>query len=251
MLLRNKNAIVYGAAGTIGRAVATAFAAEGATVFLTGRDAAALDKVAAEIHGAGGKAATAVVDALDEAAVAAHADQVATEAGSVDVSMNVITHGDVQGTPLLDMRVEDYVAPVSTAVTTTFVTARAAARHMTRQGSGVILMFGGEGDPPRGGYLGGLQTAFHAMEAMRRQLATELGGHGVRVVTLRTGGIPESISTEAPYYDEVARATAENTLTGRAATLADVGDAAVFAASDRARSITAATINISAGALYD
>jgi 3-oxoacyl-[acyl-carrier protein] reductase len=251
MLLQNKNAIVYGAAGAIGRTVATAFAAEGATVFLTGRDAEALEKVAAEIHGAGGKAETAIVDALDEAAVVAHADEVAARAGSVDVSMNVITHGDVQGTPLIDMRVEDYVAPVSAAVRTTFITARAAARHMTRQGSGVILMFGGEGDPPRGGYLGGLQAAFHAMEAMRRQLATELGADGVRVVTLRTGGIPESLSPDLPYYEEVAEFTARAALTGRAATLEDVGNAAVFAASDRARSITATAINISAGAMYD
>jgi hypothetical protein len=64
---------------------------------------------------------------------------------------------------------------------------------MVRQGSGVILAFGGSGDPLRDYYLGGLQVAFEAIESMRRQLSSELGRHGVRFVTLRTGGVPETI----------------------------------------------------------
>jgi NAD(P)-dependent dehydrogenase (short-subunit alcohol dehydrogenase family) len=68
-----------------------------------------------------------------------------------------------------------------TAVRTTFLTSRAAARHMIRQGSGVILAFGGSGDPIRDYYIGGTQVAFEAIEAMPPQLASELGPHGVRV----------------------------------------------------------------------
>jgi enoyl-[acyl-carrier-protein] reductase (NADH) len=56
---------------------------------------------------------------------------------------------------------------------------------MIRQGSGVILMFGGYGDPTPD--LGGLQVAFQALEALGRNLACELGPHGIRVVTLQTG----------------------------------------------------------------
>jgi enoyl-[acyl-carrier-protein] reductase (NADH) len=122
---------------------------------------------------------------------------------------------------------------------------------MIRQGSGSILFFGGEGDPARGYNLGGLQTAFHAVEAMRRQLSTELGPHGVRVVTLRTGGVPETIPASFDGRDAIAEGIAKATLLGRAATLEDVGNAAAFAASDRARAMTAATINVSAGALLD
>jgi 3-oxoacyl-[acyl-carrier protein] reductase len=119
---------------------------------------------------------------------------VAAAAGGIDISFNLISHGDVQGTPLAEMAVDDYARPVETAVRTTFLTARAAARHMIRQESGVILAFGGEGPPMRDHYLGGLQVAFHAIESMRRQLAAELGSHGVRVATLRTAGVTESIS---------------------------------------------------------
>ena len=251
MLLEGKNAVIYGGGGSIGGAVARVFAREGARVFLAGRTLSALQNVADEIAAAGGAAETAELDALDERAVDEHADAVAAQAGSIDISFNLIAHGDVQGTPMAEMALEDYVRPVETAVRTTFLTARAAARHMIRQGSGVILIFGGEGDPPRGFNLGGLQTAFHAMEAMRRQLATELGPHGVRVVTLRTGGVPESISESFARREAIAESIAKSTLLGRAATLEDVGNVAAFVASDRARTMTAATVNVSAGALLD
>src|SRR5204863_9517958 len=136
-------------------------------------------------------AETACLDALDAAAVDAHADAVAAAAGSLDISVNVISHGDVQGTPLSEMSPADFERPVVTAVRSMFLTTRAAARHMLRQRSGVILMFGGYGDPlPR---LGGLQVAFGALESLRRALACELGPSGIRVVTLQTGGIPECI----------------------------------------------------------
>jgi NAD(P)-dependent dehydrogenase (short-subunit alcohol dehydrogenase family) len=152
---------------------------------------------------------------------------------------------------MVEMDVEDYLRPVATAVRTHFVTAAAAARHMRGQASGgVILMFGGAADPPRGLHLGGLQTAFHAMEAMRRQLSSELAADGVRVITLKTSGVPEAVEA-GPRRDAIDEMIAASTLLGRAATLEDVGNAAVFAASDRARSITAAAINISCGTFMD
>ena len=242
MLLEGKNAVIYGGGGAIGGAVAGAFAREGARVFLAGRTRASLEKVAADIRGAGGTAETAEVDATDERAVDVHADAVASQAGGIDICMNVSSHGDVQGTPLVEMALEDYLRPVDTAVRTTFLTSRAAGRHMVRQGSG---------DPPRDYYLGGLQVAFEAIEAMRRQISSELGRHGVRFVTLRTGGIPETIppgeDVGAPPLEEFERLT----MLGRVATLEDVGNVAAFVASDRARTMTAATANISCGALID
>jgi 3-oxoacyl-[acyl-carrier protein] reductase len=113
------------------------------------------------------------------------------------------------------------------------------------------MAFGGEGDPLRGHYLGGLQTAFHAMEAMRRQLSSELGSHGIRVVTLRTGGVPESIPEGFAGRDAIVRSLEDMTMLGRTATLADVGEVAAFVASDRARTMTAATVNVTCGALID
>jgi 3-oxoacyl-[acyl-carrier protein] reductase len=245
MLLEGKNAVIYGGGGAIGGAVARAFAREGARVYLTGRTLERLEPVAADIRAGGGTVEVAQIDALDERMVDEHADTV----GEIDISFNLITHGDVQGTPMAEMDVEDYVRPVATAVRTLFVTSRAAARHMTR--GGVILVFGGSADPPRGAHLGGLQTAFHAMEHMRRQLAMELGDRGVRVVTLVTGGIAESLPEGFPGREAIASGIEGSTMLGRAATLADVGDVAAFVASDRARTMTAATVNVSCGAICD
>ncbi|OLB80123.1 MAG: 3-oxoacyl-ACP reductase [Actinobacteria bacterium 13_2_20CM_2_71_6] len=251
MLLEGKNAIIYGGGGSIGGAVAQAFAREGAHVFLAGRTATALERVAEQIRSAGGAAETALVDALDETAVDRHADAVAASAGGIDISFNLIQHGDVQGTPLVEMQLDDYLRPVATAVKTTFLTARAAARHMIRQRAGVILMFGGTGAPLRDYYLGGLQTAFDALESMRRQLSSELGPCGVRVVTLRTGGVPDSLPGGFDGRDAIVADIEKQTMLGRAATLDDVGNAAAFAASGWARTVTAATINISCGSLID
>ena len=254
MLLERKNAVIYGAGGSIGGAVARAFAREGARVFLAGRTRATLEEVAEAIRSAGGTAETAKVDALDEQAVDEHADAVAADAGGIDISFNVITHPYTHGTPLAEMAVDDFMAPVQTAARTTFLTARAAARHMIRQGSGVILAFGGPGDrsgPNRHYYLGGTQVAFDAIETMRRQLSVELGPHGVRVVTLASGGVPESLPEGFDGRQAIAEMIEAQTLLGRAATLEDVGNAAVFAASDWARSVTAAIVNVSCGALVD
>jgi 3-oxoacyl-[acyl-carrier protein] reductase len=249
MLLEGKVAVVYGGGGAIGGAVARAFCAEGAIVQLAGRTASSLEKVADEIRAAGGTAETAEVDALDERSVDAHADAVATQHGGIDVSMNVIGHPYTHGTPMAEMSPEDYLRPVEVAVRTSFLTWRAAARHMVGRG-GVILAFGGSGDPLDDYYLGGTQVAFEAIESMRRQLAAELGPRGVRVVTLQTGGIPESLGDPA-MRDEIEEMTAGKTMLKRAATLEDVGRVAAFAASDHARTLTATQLNMTAGAVVD
>jgi 3-oxoacyl-[acyl-carrier protein] reductase len=254
MLLEGKNAVIYGGGGSIGGAVARAFARQGAGVFLAGRTKARLEEVAEDIRAPGGRASTAVLDALDGEAVDRHADEVAAEAGSIDISFNLITHPHTHGVPFHEMGVDDFMAPVETAARSTFITARAAARHMIPRRSGVILAFGGPGDrsgPLRDYYLGGTQVAFDAIETIRRQLSVELGPHGIRFVTLASGGVPETFPADFEEAGQITKMIEDQTLLGRAATLEDVGNAAVFAASDWARSVTAAIVNVSCGALID
>lgn len=247
-MLEDKVAIVYGA-GRIGAAMAKAFAAAGAQVHLASRSHPRLDAVAREVREAGGDIHTAVVDALDPGSVRDHADRVAARAGRIDVCFNLISHGDVQGTPLIDMDVEDFIRPIDSITRSTFLTSQATARHMATQGSGVILIFGGGGEPARDYGLGGTLVAFEAQETMRRQLAAELGSQGVRVITIITSGIPET----GPPEDAQAKPfeVDESSMIGRAATLEDAGNVAVFVASDQARMMTAATVNISGGAVID
>jgi 3-oxoacyl-[acyl-carrier protein] reductase len=251
MLLKDKNAVIYGGGGSIGGAVARAFAREGARVFLAGRTRATLERVADDIRQAGGRADTAELDALDAAAVDAHADAIVAAGGRLDISFNVINHNDVQGIPMAEMDVEDYLAPIVTCVRTNFLTQKAAARRMLGAGGGVILNFGGSGDPLPGYHLGGMQTAFEALESMRKQLSSEYGKYGVRVVTMRTGGVPESIPAGFAGRAQLTKSLDDLTMRGKAATLEDVGNVAAFVASDKARTMTAATVNVSAGALID
>jgi 3-oxoacyl-[acyl-carrier protein] reductase len=258
VLLEDKNAIIYGGGGSIGGAVARAFAREGARVFLAGRTLESLEGVADDISSAGGVAETARVDALDELEVDGYVDAVAEKAGGIDVSFNLISYQDVQGTPLAEMRLEDFERPIVTAVRSQFLTSRAAARHMLGRGSGVILMFGGAAgrDPIRdyasGGfqvYLGGFQVALGALDVLRRQLAVELGPHGIRVVTLQSGGVPET--TREDWREAITQSFVDTSMLRRAETLVDVGNVAAFAASDLARTMTATALNITCGRVAD
>jgi 3-oxoacyl-[acyl-carrier protein] reductase len=261
VLLEDKNAVIYGGAGKVGSAVARAFGREGAKVFLAGRSLAALDKVAGEISVAGGDAETAEVDALDEEAVDRHAYAVAAKAGGIDVSFNAIGHGDVHGLPLLKMPFEDFVRPITTAVRTQFLTARAAARHMVEQGSGVILAITATTARMAIPNVGGTAVAFDAIESLCRQWACELGPLGIRVVWLQTTGLPEAISEvldvfpdygpgrEALTRDELIAWLQGTTMLNRLTSLAEVADVAAFMASERASAMTATGANLTCGTI--
>lgn len=193
-LLEGKAAIIYGGGGGIGGGVARTFAREGAKVFLVGRTREKLDAVAKDIRSAGGSAEVAVFDALDEQAVDQHVGATASQAGSVDVSFNLITRGDVQGTPLVDMTTDDLLRAVVTGLQSSFITARAATRRMIEQGSGVILHLNsasGAGAMPG---MGSTSTAAAATEAFMRYLAAEVGPQGVRVCGIWTAGVDETSS---------------------------------------------------------
>lgn len=266
MLLENKNAIIYGGGGVVGGTVARAFAREGARVFLAGRTLSKLDAVAQEIATAGGVAETAQVDALDKSSVDAHADAVAAKAGGIDVSFNAIGEDQSDfGIPLVELSPEDFGRPITTWTRTHFLTATAAARHMTPRGSGVILTMSSSVARMPDSMSGGLLTACTAVEALSRQLAVELGPQGIRVICLRPNGILESARlgsiTAAVWGRAVERQgmTLEQYLEqpdGKAllphtVTLDEVANVATFLASDRASALTATVANISCGAILD
>jgi NAD(P)-dependent dehydrogenase (short-subunit alcohol dehydrogenase family) len=247
MLLEHKNAIIYGAGGNIGRGVALTFAREGARVFLAGRTREKLDAVAKDIQSAGGSAEVAVVDALDEQAVEAHVRAVAAQAGSIDTSINLITRGDVQGTRLLDMRTDDFLGPITAGVRSNYLTARAAARHMVQQGSGVILMItSGSGEAwtsPEVWPMGGTGPADAATESFMRYQAAEVGPRGVRVACLWTAGV---VLEKDPLQSAKDMLVSMSMLRKRP-TIQEFADTAAFIASDRGSGITASVINVNSG----
>jgi NAD(P)-dependent dehydrogenase (short-subunit alcohol dehydrogenase family) len=255
-MLAGKNAIIYGGGGAIGTGVATAFAREGAKVFLVGRTQATLDQAAADINAAGGSVDTTVLDALDEHAVDEHAQHVASDAGSIDVSFNLISRGDVQGTPLVEMTPDDLLRAVDNGLRSNFLTARAAGRQMIKQRCGVILHLNsasGDGAMPGMGSTG---PADAATEAFMRYLAAELGQHGVRVCGIWTAGVAETLTRQklsdvggagVPEPSEVEKMIAGMSVLHRAPRLAEVAEVATFLASDRASGMTGTMTNVTSG----
>jgi NAD(P)-dependent dehydrogenase (short-subunit alcohol dehydrogenase family) len=262
MLLEDKTAVIYGAGGAIGGAVARAFAREGARLFLTGRDVAKVDAVAKEIVAAGGVAEAARVDALDDNAVAEHLGTVVERAAGVDVSFNAIGPGPApERKPLTELGADAFARPIAFYTRSNFITATAAARHMSGQGSGVIVTLTAVPGRLPANLIGGAAPAWAAVEALSRSLALELGPAGVRVVCLRSHAIPETPLIEANFAtaaeaagvgrDQFRAMLEQGTLLKRLPTLAEIADTAAFVASDRAGAMTATVANLSAGSITD
>jgi len=263
MLLKNKNAVIYGAGGAIGGAVARAFAREGATVFLTGHTLTPVDAVAKDIIAAGGVAEAAQVDALDERAVEEHLAVVIKKAGRIDVSFNGIgiPQQGIQGIPLSELSVDAFALPIASYTRSHFLTARAAARHMVDARSGVILMHTPE--PARVGapLVGGMGPAWAAMEALCRSLSAEFASYGVRAVCLRSTGIPETATIDVVFglhakamgitQGQFQKLMEGNTHTRRSTTLAELSNVAVFLASDLASGMTGTVANLTGGEIVD
>jgi NAD(P)-dependent dehydrogenase (short-subunit alcohol dehydrogenase family) len=263
MMLKDKVAVIYGAGGAIGGAVARAFAREGAKLFVTGRLRAPVEAVAQDIVSAGGSAEAAEVNALDEEAVDKHLQSVIDKAGRVDVSFNAVGISDpkILGVPLVELDVEQFSLPITTWATSYFLTARLAARRMVANKSGVIMtvttLHSRVGFPLAGAY----GPAMAAKEALTRELSAELAPQGIRVVGLRPNAIPEAKRTGEAFAprakalgmtpEQFQEVLASRTHLRRLMTLEEVANTAVFMASDKASGMTGTTVNLTMGSLDD
>jgi len=259
MMLKNKIAVIYGASGGIGGAVARAFAHEGARLFLTGRDPAAVDAVAKDLD----SAVSAQVDALDEWAIDAHLQSVIDSAGRVDISFNAvgIPNAKILGVPLTELDVERFAQPIASYTRSYFLTARLAARRMIPNKSGVIMTVTALHSRTGLPFVGGYGPAMAAKESLTRDLSAELAPHGIRVVGLRPQGMPET-RTIRDAFEPRAKATGmtweqwQELLAGRThprrlMSLEEMANTAVFMASDRASGMTGTTVNLTMGSLDD
>jgi NAD(P)-dependent dehydrogenase (short-subunit alcohol dehydrogenase family) len=263
MLLKDKVAVIYGAGGGIGGAVARAFASEGAGLFLTGRRLAPVEAVAEDVVSAGGSADAAEVDALDERAIDEHLQSVIETAGRVEISFNAvgISDAEILGVPLLELGAERFALPIAAYTSSYFLTARLAARRMVANRSGVIMtvtaLLSRTGVPLVGGY----GPAMAAKEALTRDLSAELAPHGIRVVGLRPQGMPETRTLREAFepraeasgltWERWQEALASRTHPKRLMTLEEMAGTAAFMASDRASGMTGTTVNLTMGSLDD
>jgi NAD(P)-dependent dehydrogenase (short-subunit alcohol dehydrogenase family) len=261
-MLKDKVAVIYGAAGSIGSSVAHAFASQGAKLFLTGRHLASVEAVAKEVVSNGGLADASEVDAVDEDAVDVHLRSVIAKAGRVDISFNAIGIPNPKvRVPLVELDVEQFSLPIATYTRSYFLSARLAARQMVPNRSGVIMTV--TSTPSRTGvpFIGGGGPAMAAVEALTRGLSTELAPMGIRVVGLRPQGMPETRRIKESFelyakasgmtWDQFHELLAGRTHTGRLSTLAEMANVAVFMASDMASGMTGTIVNLTMGSLDD
>ena len=201
---------------------------------------------------------------MDQDAVDRHADEVADAAGGIDIALNTVGFDHVQGLAIADTSLEDYLHPVTGYLRTNFVTAKAAARHMLQQGSGVILTISTPGArlTGRGPHRqrGAERRTRGVLAGARRRARTRRRAGGVRAAaravdaydTSYTGEMFGRIATSTgTSRDEWLDGLAGTTLLGRLPELDEVAEYLAFAASDRARSLTGVISNLTAGALVD
>jgi len=263
MLLKNKVAVIYGAGGGIGGAVARAFGREGAKLFLTGRHRASVEVVAKEIVSASGSAEAAEVDALDELAVDKHLQSVIDKAGRVDISFNAvgIPNAKILGVSLIELDAEQFSLPITSYTRSYFLTARMAARRMVANKSGVIMTVTALHSRTGISLVGGYGPAMAAKEALTRDLSVELAPQGIRVVGLRPQGMPETRTIKDAFeprakasgmtWEQWQELLASRTHPRRLMTLAEMANVAVFMASDKASGMTGTTVNLTMGSLDD
>jgi NAD(P)-dependent dehydrogenase (short-subunit alcohol dehydrogenase family) len=263
MMLKDKVAVIYGAGGDVGGAVARAFAREGARLFLSGRNVCKVEAVAADIIGRGGVAEAAQVDALDEQAVEKYVDAVAAKAEAIDISFSAvgISNALPQRPPLLELSTEQFALPITTLTLANFLTARIAARRMVARRSGVILTITATPSRMAIPNAGGNAPAFAAVVALSRTLSAELAPQGVRVVCLMPNAMPET-GTIRDNFERYAKAAGLNlaeyharhesmTHLRRLTTLAELANVAVFMASDQASAMTGTVANLTGGTIVD
>lgn len=263
-LLKGKRAVVFGAGGSIGSAVSREFASEGAEVFLSGRTKPSVERVAQQIEASGGNAHMHVLDTLDEAVVNQYIDNIAKQAGKIDIVLDAVgplakEYGNTR--LAVDLPLDQFLVPLQTMVRSRFITARAAARQMIKQHSGVIIFVTGSPARPHVPGATAIGAAFAAMENLTQNLAFEVSPCGVRVVCLRTTANVDSRSIQDTTEliagrmnikkDQAMEQIAQCNFLKVPATVQDTANTAVLIASDRARMLTGTVVNATAGAALD
>jgi len=250
--VRDRVAIVTGAANGLGREIAQLLAGEGARVAIADVDAAGLDKTASAITGRGGEALAVPGDLTEEAAAAALIDATVAHFGRVDILVNNV--GGSRNAKIWEMKAADWDFVLRLNLRPTFLCTRAAAPHMMKQRYGrIVCMSSGarEGTPWTAYYQGG--SAYSAAKAgvhgFVRDVALELSEHGVNVNAVAPGPIDtERFGPGLKKMNETVEYSPNRmTPLRRLGLPAEVAHAVLFLASEEASYITGHTLAVAGG----
>ena len=243
--LAGKVAVVTGAAGGIGRAMASGFAAAGAAVALLDRDASGCEALASELAAGGARTAALGCDTTDEAGTAAVAEAVAARLGPPDILVN--NAGILRPGPLASLGLAEWNALLAVNLTGYLLCAQAFGRGMMERGSGALVhvaSIAGSNPQPRSG---AYSPSKAAVVMLSRQLALEWGPSGVRSNVVSPGLIRTPMS-ESFYATTGVKERREAMLPSRRiGTPTDIADAVLFLASPRASYVNGAEILVDGG----
>ena len=255
MELHGKIAVVTGGGRGIGRAIALAYAREGADLVLASRSKEALEETRAMVEALGRKALVVPMDIRQEENVRNLATQALGHFGRVDLLVNNSGIGGPTA-PLWEIAPADWEETFAVNVTGTCLCCRAFLPAMIEQHSGCIVIIGSmTGKRPLFGRTPYAASKM-ALVGLARTLAWEVGSYGIRVNVISPGGVEgeriewvirKQAEAKGISIDEARREFTSSSPLGRLVPASDVAEAAVFLASDRAASITGEDLNVSAG----
>jgi 3-oxoacyl-[acyl-carrier protein] reductase len=245
--LAGKIAVVTGGSGGIGAATCRLLAANGARVVVNGRDQARIQAVVDAIGAGGGEAIGVTGDCTDPAAVERLRQQVEQDLGPAEVLAAFVGGGRARPGPVADVPEEDWRSTVDGSLTATFLTLKSFLPGMIQRGRGAIVTMASSGARLPGlGAPAPYVAAKAGVVMLTRQVASEVGRHGVRVNCLAPHTIlTEQIQRVAP--EEWREKMAAAIPLGRLGTPEDVALAAVFLASESAAWITGVTLDVAGG----
>jgi 3-hydroxybutyrate dehydrogenase len=256
MKLKDKAAIVTGAASGIGKEIAALYAREGAQVAIADLNRDAAEAAAAEIRGAGGRAMAVAMDVTDEAAVNTGVAAVASKFGGVDI---LVSNAGIQIVrPLDEFPFAEWKKMLAIHLDGAFLTTRACLPHMYKSGRGGSVIYMGsvhskEASPLKAPYV----TAKHGLIGLAKVVAREGAMHGVRANVICPGfvrtplvdkQIPEQAKALGISEDEVVRTVMlKETVDGEFTTVADVAEVALLFAAFPSNALTGQSLVVSHG----
>jgi 3-hydroxybutyrate dehydrogenase len=255
MRLKDKVAIVTGAASGIGREIARTFAHAGARLAIADIDVASAQGVATDLNREGAQAIAVGMDVTDEAQVDAGMTIVVEAFGSIDV---LVSNAGIQiVAPLEDLRFEDWKRLLAIHLDGAFLTTRAALRQMYRQGGGSIIYIGSVHSKEAAFLKAPYVTAKHGLMGLAKVVAMEGAKHGVRANVICPGfvrtplvdkQIPEQAKTLGIPAEAVIRdVMLKGTVDGEFTTVREVAEAALFFASFESNALTGQSLVVSHG----